>query len=182
MKGCKVREQFLFKCTVPSFKDYISKCLLDRWARSVIILSPSYFFTRILVNQQTESMQTRCKRITHHTMSLDTVNCNHPQSYAKSGKERRYNKPQESYAHCKHRGNVNTVQHKCCGCWQNAALLLGDQLASTAKLVPFPSPSLPQTLSIQSQTAMIIKNNEYVWRKQTCLDYQRFIKYLALDP
>lgn len=179
MKGCKVREQFPSKCTMLSSKDFVSKCLLDRWACSV-----SYSCTRILVKQQTESKQTRCKRITQWpaTWWADTVSHNHLQSYAKFGKERKYNRPQESYAHRKHRGNVNTVQHKRCECWQNAALLLGDQLASTAKLVPFPSPSLPQTLSIQSQTAMIIKNNEYVWRKQTCLDYQRFIKYLALDP
>lgn len=140
MKGCKVREQFPSKCTDLSFKDFASKCLLDIWACSVIILSLSYSFTRVLVKQQTESTQTTCKRITRWpaTWWADTVSCNHPRSYAKSGKERRYNRPQGSCAPRKHRGNVNTVQHKCCGCWQNAALLLGHQLASTAKTCSFP--------------------------------------------
>jgi len=50
MKRCKVTVQFLPKHTGLCLKNYMATHLLERWARSLIILSLTYLFTRVFVN------------------------------------------------------------------------------------------------------------------------------------
>lgn len=165
MRSFTVTESFLSKCTGLSLKG----C---RWPHSLVILHLSYPFTGVFVNQKTGNVQTICKRSTCWwpviPLAFIASVTHHPLTYTKFGKSRRCKRPGESYVHHKHPEDVNTMQYKYCQCWQNAHFLLcccRTSLLALAKLVPSPSPSLPQTFSIQSQSVMIIKNNEHVWRK-----------------